>query len=145
MENSCSPRDIGTQGRKMWDLSSLLLSFQNESCSAWSWQWVNISLPSSSLWNCVMTQFCLQETGVHFCKPPTLSAALVTKTISDGVVGIWVNSRKASLGEVKQKRPTLPLEIKFSSIPGVHSAFLLCAQQWTGHCRGDRGRRQRLP
>lgn len=145
LENSWSPRGIGTQGRKMWGLSSLLLSFPNESCSAWSRQWVNISVASSSLWNCVVTQFCLRETGVHFWKPPTLSAALVTKTISDGVVGIWVDSRKASLGEVKQKQPTLPLEIKFSSVPGVHIAFLLGAQQWTGHCRGDRERRQCLP
>lgn len=82
----------------MWDFSSLLLNFQNDSCSGWSRLQVTISVPNSGLWHYGVTQLWLWEIGVRFGKPETRSAALLAKAIREWGVSIWVHCRKASLG-----------------------------------------------
>ena len=81
-----------------------------------------------SLWNYMVTQPCLWETGVHSRKLPTYSAALSTIVISDWVVSIWVNCRKASLGHSQ-----LPFrnKIQFNPRNSYHIPIAFIVVSWT--------------
>lgn len=70
----------------------------------------------SSLWNYAVIQLCLWEPGVHFRKPPTYSAALMTMAISDWVVSIWVNCRK-DLWERENSQSQIPVSNKIQLNP----------------------------
>lgn len=119
----------GTLGRVTRDWSSLLLNCQKESCSLWSCLRVSLSMLGTCLWNYVEIQCWLWGTGVLFRKPPTHSAALTTKLISDYQ---HLSQMQDDTCEKEWKSPNFPFRNKVlfnpTNLPCIFMMFI--AMNW---------------